>query len=157
MFDGVGGILKAWAKVTCYVGIALSIIMGLLVMMGASVSFAGWQAAGGIFSGLLTMVLGSLGAWLASLVLYAFGQLSEDTSASRACLERLCAQQPPEAPAQASAPAAASPAAPAKSTYVPSNSRASLSGVSADGWTCRRCGTSNGRENLYCKECGEYR
>lgn len=73
MFSNIGGKIKKLAMVITVAGIVLSVIAGIVQM---SLSRGG----GGIFfSGILTMIMGSLAAWVSSFILYGFGQLVEDT------------------------------------------------------------------------------
>ena len=68
MFDRIGGKIKALASVVCWIGIIIYAIVGLVLMFTTS-----------FFSGLLTIVLGGLVAWIGSFLLYGFGQLIENT------------------------------------------------------------------------------
>lgn len=149
MVDQVGRKLKILAKVVCYGGMAIAVAVGIVLMLGASLSNGGLGAAGGVLNSLLTVAEGCLIAWAAGLVIYAFGQLVEDVAASRACLESLRPREP--------APAEEAPAEEAPSGYVPSNSRAKLDNANPEGWACRRCGARNSHDNRFCKACGEYR
>ena len=70
MFENVGGKLKGIAKFFCILGIIGAVIGGFVVMaMDEDMAFIG----------LITMVVGSAGAWASSLLLYAFGQLVENS------------------------------------------------------------------------------
>ncbi len=149
MFDQPGRKLKLMAKVVCYGGMAIAVAVGIVGMLGASLNYGGIEATGGVFSSLLTMAEGCLIAWAAGLLIAAFGQLVEDASASRACLESLRPQEP--------AQTEDAPAEDAPGGYVPSNSRAKLDNANPEGWACRRCGTRNGHDALCCKDCGAYR
>ena len=65
MFENIGGKIKTLAKVFCALGIVVSVISGVLLF---SYDF---------FIGLITLVLGSVGAWISSFCLYGFGELIE--------------------------------------------------------------------------------
>ena len=65
MFDNIGGKIKVLAQVTCWVGIACSVVFGF-IFGDESDSF---------LIGLLIMVLGSLTAWTSSFTLYGFGEM----------------------------------------------------------------------------------
>ncbi len=77
MYANVGGKIKGLAKVMAWVGIIASIILGISTMVMAGQSY---YAMPGILSGLVIMVLGSLGAWISSWVLYGFGEVVEKVS-----------------------------------------------------------------------------
>ncbi len=93
MFDNIGGKIKTLAKVLCWIGIILSIILGIIMIIGganvASNSSYGYSSrssgttGASVLVGILTMVLGSLGSWISSFFAYGFGQLIEDTEAIR--------------------------------------------------------------------------
>ena len=68
MFENVGAKIMGVAKVICWVGIIISVIMGLIMM-----------AAGGVLYGILTIAVGSIMSWLGSLTTYGFGRLIENT------------------------------------------------------------------------------
>ena len=72
MFENVGGKIKTLAKVTTWIGIIASIIVGFGVMFTQ-------KSGGGFLMGLLIMAVGSFASWLASLSSYAFGQLVENS------------------------------------------------------------------------------
>lgn len=64
MFDNIGGKIKGFAKIVAWLGIILSVIIGLLSL-----------ATGG----LLIMIIGCVSSWVGSFVLYGFGQLVENS------------------------------------------------------------------------------
>jgi len=68
MFDDIGNKIKKLAKILTWVGIALSIVIGIMIW---SQSFI-W--------GLITMILGALASWVGSFILYGFGELIENTA-----------------------------------------------------------------------------
>ncbi len=80
MFDNIGKKIKGLAKAVTFIGILLSILLGMLYLVNSDVP-----------SGILTIVLGCLGSWLGSLVLYGFGELVD-------CVQRIADSL--EAPAQ---------------------------------------------------------
>lgn len=69
MYDNVGGILKTIAKVEACIGFIASTVFGIAM---TSVSRQ-------ILVGILIFFLGSFFSWIASLGLYAFGQIVENT------------------------------------------------------------------------------
>jgi len=71
MFDNIGKKLKGLALFLCWGGIILSIILGLLIF-----------GVGNIY-GVLTMVLGPLSSWISSWIIYAIGEIAENTQIKR--------------------------------------------------------------------------
>ena len=70
MFDNIGSKLKTVAQIFTGLGIAGSILFGIILI--AAVPDA-W------FVGLIILVFGSIGSWLSSLGMYGLGQLIENT------------------------------------------------------------------------------
>ncbi len=79
MFDNIGSKLKKLAKAMCLIGIALSVIVGIMTMIGGSSYRYSGTSGAAFVAGLLTIVLGSLGSWVGSFFTYGFGQLIENT------------------------------------------------------------------------------
>ena len=72
MFENIGAKLKGLAYFLCVGGIAGSVIGGISLMSNDLVLF-----------GLLTAVVGSLGSWISSWVVYAIGEIAENTQKNR--------------------------------------------------------------------------
>lgn len=70
MFDNIGSKIKSLAQIVCWMGIVVSAISGLAIMISNEET---------IFVGLLIILLGSIGSWIGSFVLYGFGQLIENS------------------------------------------------------------------------------
>jgi len=102
MFNNAGNKIVLWSKIVFFVGVALSLVFGFLIIWrGAqvdtvriSVSRNSYLYNTGILSGnraiiigFLVMIFGSLASWLTALLLKAFGDLSADTQAIRKRLE----------------------------------------------------------------------
>ena len=68
MFDDIGGKIKKLAVVVTVVGIAVSVILGIVTMKES------------FFTGLLIACLGGLASWVGSFVLYGFGELIDNTA-----------------------------------------------------------------------------
>ena len=68
MFDNIGEKIKTLAKVLCWVGIGLSVIIGINAM--------DYSAS----SGVLIIFIGSLISWVSSFFSYGFGELIERTA-----------------------------------------------------------------------------
>ncbi len=87
MFNNIGGKIKVLAKVLCWVGIILSVIMGIVMMASggnARYNLNGSYVSGsGVVVGILIIVIGCLGSWVGSFFAYGFGQLIENTDAIR--------------------------------------------------------------------------
>lgn len=77
MFENIGNKIKSVAKAICILFIIYFVIIGLIQMT----HHAFW-------GGLITMVGGSLIAWLSTLTLYGFGELIEDTKAIKLSLSK---------------------------------------------------------------------
>ena len=76
MFDNIGNKIKVLAKVLTWVGIIASIIAGVLSIVAGGQ----WdQNNPMILPGVLTIVGGSLAAWIGSFLLYGFGELIDQT------------------------------------------------------------------------------
>lgn len=74
MFNNIGGKLKVWAKILCYAGMSLSLIIGSIIMIMGGVT---GMITFGI--GFLTIVGGSLVSWISSFWAYGFGTLVENS------------------------------------------------------------------------------
>lgn len=70
MFNNVGGKIKAVAKVTAWIGIAICVIYGFVMLVSVEDM---------ALVGLLIMTVGSLASWISALVLYGFGHLIENS------------------------------------------------------------------------------
>jgi len=76
MFDNVGGKIKSLAKVFCWLGIFVSIIVGIAMILISMNSYNGE-----IFSliGVVIIILGSILSWIGSLLIYGFGELVQNS------------------------------------------------------------------------------
>lgn len=90
MFNNIGHKIQVLAKVLCWIGIICWVITGLALMAGGSSmthqltgSYVTASSAAGVLVSIVTIIVGVLVSWIGSLVLYAFGQLVEDTHAIR--------------------------------------------------------------------------
>lgn len=77
MFDNIGGKIKALAKIVAWIGIILSVVLGIVAMF-SPVVYNG-TAYKGILPGILIIIIGALGSWISSWVMYGFGQIIENT------------------------------------------------------------------------------
>lgn len=71
MFDNIGAKIKSLATTTTAIGIIFSIIIAIIITVSTNGDLA--------IIGILFLIVGSLIAWLSSLVLYGFGQLVENS------------------------------------------------------------------------------
>lgn len=74
MFNNIGSKLKILAKIYCYAGISLSLIVGSVIM-----ALGGANGGLAFLIGLLTVVVGSLVSWIGSFRVYGFGTLVENS------------------------------------------------------------------------------
>lgn len=90
MFNNIGRKIKGLAKFICWVGIILSVLAGIVIILGGASSrsfesgyngerFAISSAGGSIVAGILVIVLGSILSWVGSFVLYGFGELVDNS------------------------------------------------------------------------------
>ena len=71
MFNNIGGKIKALASLFTWIGIIISLVIGLLFIFADS---------NGVVIGILIIVIGSLMSWISSWLLYGFGDLIENSS-----------------------------------------------------------------------------
>lgn len=64
MFNNIGTKIKTVAKISCGIGIFISVIVGVILLLSV-----------GFLEGLLTILVGCLLGWLSSICLYGFGEL----------------------------------------------------------------------------------
>lgn len=149
MFDNIGDKIKTLAVVITVLGIIASFVSGLVLLFSNMV-----------LVGILTMIFGSISAWISSFVLYGFGELIEQQALnagySAQILKLLSRQVNPPKPATQSAPTGSS----GKSGYSLSEmAEQRKQGVAkgSDFWFCKSCKTKNDAFVLYCKNCGQFK
>ncbi len=79
MSDNIGGKIKTLSRVTCWIGIIASIIIGF-ILMAKNDEF--------ILIGVLIMILGCLASWIGSFMPYGFGELIENSQTIIELLEQ---------------------------------------------------------------------
>ena len=89
MFNNIGGKIKGLAKFLCWLGIILSVIIGVIMIIAAtssrSYTFDSYgekitlSTGGSIVAGILVIVFGSLASWIGSFFMYGFGELVENS------------------------------------------------------------------------------
>jgi len=93
MFDNASDKIKLWAKVVTWIGIAASVIAGIVMISGGSMMTSYLSRNTMIWPGVLTMVFGSLLSWVNGLFIYNFGDIAEHTAAAHEELANLAADQ----------------------------------------------------------------
>ena len=78
MFDDIGGNIKVLAKIQFCIGAVMFCIAGISTIY-----------IGNIMAGVLMIVLGILGSWIATFFVYGFGELIESTVSLNRNVERL--------------------------------------------------------------------
>lgn len=113
MFNNVGGKIKVFAMVVCWVGIIGSVIGGIsMFVVAGETSY--YNRTPLILSGIAIIIVGALLSWLGSLFTYGFGELIEQATSINMKLGRSGgAPASPNAtvhPAAPSRPASSDPA-----------------------------------------------
>jgi len=78
--ENVGEKIKTWAQVILVVGIFSSIILGIAVF---SINSYWIESGTKVLFGFLIIIVGSLLSWVSSMVLYAYGELTDSIMALR--------------------------------------------------------------------------
>lgn len=138
MFENIGGKIKGLAKVTCWIGIVASVILGI-ILIAADEDL--------VLTGIITAAIGAVASWVSSFVLYGFGQLVENS-------DRVVYY----------AHKSVHPSHTGQSTQTTGYSLSEMAKnreqgttKSTGGWYCQACGTKNDTHALLCKDCGKYR
>ena len=127
MFENIGGKLKAFAKISFWVGMVFAVLLGI-VEAAQSKSF---------LLGVLETALWALGIWLEAV-----GDMAEKSAENNKLLTKLAASQLEPEPKRVSRLDALSKDEPARP---------------ADGWLCEQCGMRNSSGARFCKGCGNYK
>lgn len=157
MFTNIAGKLKGLAVVQTIIFIAFGIIIWTLpYQTGGFVP----KSEAGLFViiGIIIMLAGWIGQWL----LYAFGQLVENTDQINRNLAALLAMQMKQASSGAAAKTSGGPeshrnnasATTPKSNYYRDFSKFDNSSI---GWVCEYCGSKNSSDSTKCKICSKSR
>ena len=139
MFENVGGKLQVLAKINMVIGIIASIVGGIVVWVES------WEL--GFLYFLLIAVFGSLGAYISSLFLYAFGELVSNSStlgdlvdnSSHIMEDVAFMRQNSEKPVQKEMP----------------NRNAGKPATVKNEISCPKCGTRQPNDRPVCLWCGE--
>ncbi len=138
MFTDIGQKIKTLATILCVILMIAFVISGFVSM--GQIGFLG---------GLLTIIVGVLGSWVGSFVLYGFGELVDCVSQIRDKMY----QRPVSAPLYTAEQQSgnSTPVRVAAPTYE--RPKHTLSG----GWRCKNCGYNNSSTAMYCTDCGKSR
>ncbi len=148
MFNNIGKKIKVTAVVVTILGFISSAIWGITAIA------ANTYHNPTTLTGILIIVLGSLGSWLGSFVLYGFGQLIEDMGDCKQYLLTLTS-------CNSGLSSASHSAAPVNTTVL-HNSIDTLTNRSTNQassvsypWICDKCGARNAASAGTCRDCGE--
>lgn len=132
MFSNIGSKIKKLAKVVCWIGIVSSVLLAILTWAGGAVmnSYSyGHRSDDTFLPGLLILLGGSFFSWIGAFFTYGFGQLIENSDYQAYVLSKL--ERGGSAP------------------------EASGGSALTDQWVCKKCGRTNPKSRVSCKECGE--
>ena len=118
MFNNIGQKIKTLAKVLCGLGIFIPCLAGIVNMLRPEI--------GNPLTGLVLIVVGSLGSWVGSFMTYGIGQLIENTD----ILVSMSQQTPPPMPVYLPHPGS-TPPSPAPSATPTSGNASASSGTPA--------------------------
>lgn len=79
MYNDIGGKIMKLAKVLCWIGIIISVILGGSLITATSSYVWTGNAASARVVGIFIMIGGSLLSWIGSFVLYGLGRLIQNT------------------------------------------------------------------------------
>lgn len=82
MFNNIGGKIKGLAKFICWLGIIVSVLVGIILIIGATNrnGYYSYTDTNMVITGVIVIVMGSILSWIGSFVLYGFGELVENSS-----------------------------------------------------------------------------
>lgn len=160
MFSNIGGKIKIFV-VVCFVfgcigAVITAISFWAQIGKGDALMFLyGLLAGGGVF----------LISWIGSFVLYAYGQMVENTDSMTYYLEEI-AKETKKQTALLAAEKEAPDTTARRDQYVSSNSgmsnfRRSALGYGTSGnngiWRCKNCGEENAATSVFCASCGDHK
>lgn len=153
MFKNIGSKIKTTAIVVTILGIIGSVIGGIVVMA------ANTYRNPTILIGILIIVLGCLGSWLGSFVLYGFGQLIEDLGECKNHLRFLANSNSglTGTVRKQGSVSASTPPENNKSKDTPTSCPTVQTSPVSSGypWICDKCGARNAASATVCRDCGE--
>ena len=150
MFKNAGAKLMSLAKVIFGIYVAIF----LIVAIAAGVTTGG---VGGFFVFLISLLVGIVIAWLSTILLYAFGELCENTKAIREGMGYSApqAQQVDFGQFGQMASNFGNSVSNAASNVGSRFQKAPQpQSMAAAQWMCPNCGKPNGPENAFCTGCG---
>lgn len=86
MFTNIGKKIMGLAKFVCWLGIILSVLLGILIIVTGQSSFTVngvTTSAPSVLVGVLVIVIGVIASWISSWMTYGFGRLIDNTEALR--------------------------------------------------------------------------
>jgi len=91
MFDNIGAKIKRLAKILCWVGIAASFILAIIMFVSAE---EGSYSTEGMYRGfgLAFLFIGPLASWVSSFFIYGFGELIETNCELARNTRNICAE-----------------------------------------------------------------
>ena len=140
MFDNIGEKIKALAKVSCWIGIIIFVILGFFI---ASIDEEF------VILGIIIIVVGALICWISSFTLYGFGEIIEQLQFSNRnmnVLYQFLKQLLPDNEKKTEK----------KKSYL-SSPETPIKKNTDSGWNCKKCGTNNDSNTQFCKDCGTYK
>ncbi len=154
MFENIGGKIKVLAKVLCWIGIVLSVIIAISMFDSANDAYG---AAEDMYMtmGIVYLILGPLLSWVGSFFAYGFGELVETAimiEKNTRNAEDISMTSTTETSVSTHTNASNQGAGYSLSELAAKHEK------SVDGcWTCKNCGTKNNSTNQYCTDCGQYK
>ena len=89
MWNNIGRKVQRLAKVLCWLGILLSVLVGVLcitgsqIIMGGNMNVISDNATARVIVGVIIMVIGFLASWISAWVTYAIGEAAEAAEKNR--------------------------------------------------------------------------
>ena len=98
MYTNIGRKIMILAKCLCWIGIALTILFCLFIPLngtsnisvnGVGIAYTptSHSSSASVLGVVVVLVVGCLGSWFSSMVLYGFGKLIDDNAAMRKLME----------------------------------------------------------------------
>lgn len=98
MFDNIGRKIKTLAKVLCWIEIISSIIVAIIMIYTSNTAFSyresdSLAAVSLRASGVIMLFVGPLISWISSFVLYALGEITENSATQAILLKKLAQKE----------------------------------------------------------------
>ena len=163
MFDNIGGKIKALATVLCVIGMIVSLVFAIVLWsQNNEYNYVTRAYSNTISIGFGVLVGGCVASWVGSFFMYGFGELIDETTLNRQINQQIL-QRLDRAKTEENSSSTLVRDVPV--AFANSTQRATRlgdvapvrSGVTSDGWTCKKCGTRNRVSDISCKDCGAYK